>query len=87
MLTDYLDDEIGEKEKTRIEEHLKSCQKCMEFSINAKKVGNGLFSGADRANVPEYLWPIGSGAKVLLNSRCINPGNLLDKSVSPCQTE
>ena len=40
MLTDYLDDEISEKEKARIEEHLESCQKCREFSIDAKKVGN-----------------------------------------------
>ena len=56
MLTDYLDDQMDEKGKARIEEHLESCRKCKEFSIAARKVGNELFLGADRANVPEYLW-------------------------------
>ena len=56
ILTDYLDGEMGEKEKARIEEHLASCQKCRELSIAARRVGNELFIGADRANVPEYLW-------------------------------
>ena len=56
MLTDYLDGEMNEKRKAFLEGHLKSCQKCKEFSLIAKKVGTELFLGAERANVPEYLW-------------------------------
>ena len=56
MLTDYLDYQINPEEKERIEKHLEKCTKCREFSVNAKRVGNGLFAGSDRAEVPEYLW-------------------------------
>lgn len=56
ILTDYLDDQMNEKDKARIEEHLAGCHECKEFSIVAIKAGNTLFRGADRADVPEYLW-------------------------------
>ena len=56
ILTDYLDGEMRGKEKERIEEHLEGCRECREFSVAAGKVGNGLFLGAERAEVPEYLW-------------------------------
>ena len=56
ILTNYLDGEMDENGKNVIKEHLASCQKCEEFSITAKKVGNELFLDANRVNVPEYLW-------------------------------
>jgi len=39
MLTDYLDDQMNEKEKTRIEEHLESCQKCMGVFYSREESG------------------------------------------------
>lgn len=56
ILTDYLDGEMDRNGKAAFEKHLEGCQKCREFSVTAKKVGNELFLGADRAGVPEYLW-------------------------------
>ena len=56
MLTDYLDDQMGEKEKARLEEHIARCPECRKVSLIAKKVEAELFLGAERANVPEYLW-------------------------------
>ena len=56
ILTDYLDGEMDENGIAAIEKHLKGCLQCKEFSIVARKAGNELFLGADRANVPEYLW-------------------------------
>ena len=56
MLTDYLDDQMGGKEKVQVEEHMTRCPGCKQFSMTAKKVGAELFLGAERASVPEYLW-------------------------------
>ena len=56
LLTDYLDGEMGGKERLRLEKHLAGCPECKKFSLTAGKVGPELFSGAARAEAPEYLW-------------------------------
>ena len=56
ILTDYLDDQMDEEGKARIEEHLARCQSCKKFLLTAKKTADGLFSDAKRASPPGYIW-------------------------------
>jgi predicted anti-sigma-YlaC factor YlaD len=56
ILTDYLDGEMNEEEKMRIEEHLARCPDCKEFSINARETVMRLFKEPERISPPEYLW-------------------------------
>ncbi|MDD5136003.1 MAG: anti-sigma factor [Candidatus Omnitrophica bacterium] len=56
VLTDYLDGEMDERKKVSLEEHLSRCVECKEFAMEAKRIGKELFSGAAKAEPPEYLW-------------------------------
>ena len=56
ILTDYLDGRMGAEEGKRIEEHLAHCPECNRLSMAARKTGNELFAGIEKADVPEYLW-------------------------------
>ena len=56
ILTDYLDDQISEKEKRPIEEHLSHCRFCRDFAAAARKVGAGLFTNLDKVGPPEFVW-------------------------------
>ena len=56
ILTDYLDDQMDEEGKMRIEEHLARCQSCKKFFLTAKKTADELFADAERTAPPEYIW-------------------------------
>jgi len=56
LLTNYIDGEMIDSERKIVDDHLKSCQKCKEFALLAKKVGVDSFSGLERALPSEDIW-------------------------------
>lgn len=56
VLTDYIDGELDEKTKGRLEGHLRACAHCREFADEAKARLVVPFVRAPRAAVPEDLW-------------------------------
>lgn len=56
ILTDYLDDQMGKKEKLSIEKHLSDCRSCREFALNARKACAEMFTNTGKANPPEFVW-------------------------------
>jgi predicted anti-sigma-YlaC factor YlaD len=56
IITDYLDDQMDATAKAHIEEHMAHCPECKKFYVDAKKVADELFAGAEHVNPPEYLW-------------------------------
>lgn len=56
ILTDYLDDQMKNNKKVRLEEHMARCSACKEFFLAAGKVGNELFSKAGKDEAPELVW-------------------------------
>ncbi len=56
LLTDYVDGEMSDSERKIIDDHLKSCQKCEEFALLAKKVGVDSFSDTERVSPSENVW-------------------------------
>ena len=56
IITDYLDGEMGEKEKACIEEHMAGCPECRKFYTSSKKAAVEPFLSAKPANPPEYVW-------------------------------
>ena len=56
ILTDYIDNQMDEKEKLSIEEHLSDCRSCRDFALNARKACVGSFANVEKVNPPEFVW-------------------------------
>ena len=56
ILTDYLDNEISDKDKTRLNIHFARCKDCKEFYERVKLNLAQPFAAADKANLPEFIW-------------------------------
>ena len=56
LLTDYLDNQMNEKEKKSVDDHLAYCRDCARFSIAARKVSSGLFVDVKKSHPPEFIW-------------------------------
>lgn len=56
LLTNYIDGDMVDSERKIIDDHLKSCQKCKEFALLAKKVGSDSFSDIERVLPSESVW-------------------------------
>jgi len=52
----YLDDDMSNDEKERINEHLESCEICLD-NMRTIKVTIDTINGAGRETAPETLWP------------------------------
>ena len=56
ILTDYLDDQLNEKQKSLIDRHLAGCQGCKSFSIYVRKNITGLFANTEGQIPSEIVW-------------------------------
>jgi anti-sigma factor RsiW len=56
ILTDYLDGQLGEKQKLKLEEHLGQCRHCQEFVAAARKITIDPFANTKKIDPPAYLW-------------------------------
>ena len=56
ILTDYVDGQLNEKQKSLLGRHLTKCQRCEKFSIYAMKNIAGLFTNAERLVPSEIVW-------------------------------
>ena len=56
ILTDYLDGQLNEKQKSSLGLHLAECKGCKEFSTYAMKNIAGLFTNAERLIPSEIVW-------------------------------
>lgn len=56
ILTDYLDGQINEEQKTDIEKHLASCADCKEYGVVARETTITPFNNAEKLSPPEAIW-------------------------------
>lgn len=56
ILTDYIDEQIDQATKSRVETHLLSCPDCQAFSQEVKSSLVVPFEQAERQAVPAHLW-------------------------------
>ena len=56
ILTDYHDDQMDDKDRISADKHLAACPGCKKFSMVTQKTMAELFSSAEKANPPEYVW-------------------------------
>jgi predicted anti-sigma-YlaC factor YlaD len=56
ILTDYIDDQMGDKPKDLVHQHLAHCQACNNFLINIKNELITPLNNANRAVPDELLW-------------------------------
>ena len=56
ILSDYLDEQMDDEQKARINIHFAHCNDCREFFLNAKKTVKKPFLGAQNPNLPEFIW-------------------------------
>jgi anti-sigma factor RsiW len=56
ILTDYIDDQLDQKRKCFIDEHLEHCHQCREFAAIAQERLVKPFSNAEKQEVPAIIW-------------------------------
>ena len=56
ILTDYLDGQLAERQRSLLSRHLAGCQGCKKFSIYVMKNIAGLFTNAERLIPSEIVW-------------------------------
>ena len=56
ILTDYLDGQLNEKQRSLLVRHLAKCQGCEKFSIYVMKNIAGVFANAERLTPSEIVW-------------------------------
>ena len=56
ILTDYIDGQLNEKQRSSLGLHLAECKGCKEFSTYAVKNIAGLFTNAERLIPSEIVW-------------------------------
>ena len=56
LLTDYIDNEISDKEKIRLSIHLANCRECQEFSETIKSTVVKPFVNAKKIEPPGFIW-------------------------------
>jgi anti-sigma factor RsiW len=56
ILTDYLDAQVNEEQKTNIEKHLESCTDCKEYELAARETVITPFNRVEKLRPPEATW-------------------------------
>lgn len=56
LITDYIDNEIDDRSRNEIEQHLKACKECGRFEQALKQAAVTPFEGAAKEKVPEHIW-------------------------------
>jgi len=56
ILTDYIDNEISDKEKIRLNIHFANCRKCKEFSETVKSTVVKPFANVEKIELPGFIW-------------------------------
>ena len=56
ILVDYLDGELKEDTRQRLEAHLSTCAECLQFVQEVKNKTATPFKNAERKNVPDSVW-------------------------------
>ena len=56
ILTDYIDDEMNDEEKMRLNMHFAHCHQCKEFFETVKNTVVEPFAGARQIEPPEFIW-------------------------------
>ena len=56
ILTDYLDEQLREEQKTQIEKHLAICRDCKEYELLTRAAVVEPFNNVERHNPPEAAW-------------------------------
>ena len=53
ILTDYLDEQLGEGPRKQVEKHLAICEQCRKYELLTKKTVIEPFTNVERLNPPE----------------------------------
>ena len=56
IITDYIDDQMGDKQKSLIDQHLAHCHVCEEFLISLKNGAVNPFRIGQKFVPDEFLW-------------------------------
>ena len=56
ILTDYIDNEMNDEEKVRLNMHLVHCHGCKEFLETVNNAAVGPFAGAKQIQPPGFIW-------------------------------
>ena len=56
ILTDYLDGQMGDKQKKVVDQHLAHCSSCKKFHMAVRQTESELFAKSERLDPPEFLW-------------------------------
>lgn len=56
IFTDYIDNEISDKDKIRLNIHFANCRECKEFSERVKNAVVEPFAGTKKMEPPEFIW-------------------------------
>jgi predicted anti-sigma-YlaC factor YlaD len=56
ILTDYIDNEMNDEEKVRLNMHLVHCHGCKEFLEAVNNAAVGPFAGAKQIQPPGFIW-------------------------------
>jgi len=57
ILTDYIDNEMSDEEKSRLSIHFANCHGCKEFFETVKNTVVEPFANVKRIEPPEFIWP------------------------------
>ncbi len=56
IITDYLDGQVNEEQKTNIEKHLASCVRCREYELTAREEVITPFNNIEKLSPPKTTW-------------------------------
>jgi anti-sigma factor RsiW len=56
ILTDYIDNQMSDEDKIRIDIHLANCRKCKELLETVKNTAVKPFANAKKMEPPEFIW-------------------------------